>query len=116
MFIDFPYVLYLFIRAILSSVHKSFSVKVKSLENEIILVTGAASGLGREVVFKLAKVSIENRTHDKVVFVLWDVNEKGLNETKEKCRELGVNSVHIYVVDLTKREKIAECAESVLKF
>lgn len=42
---------------------------VKSVENEVVLITGGGGGLGRLVALRLARL--------KAVIVLWDVNEKG---------------------------------------
>lgn len=69
-------------------------------------MTGSAVGIGREAVLKLAQIS------SKATFVLWDINEKGLLETSDECRRLGVR-VYTYVVDLSKREEVIKTADKV---
>ena len=45
----------------------------KSIEGEIVLITGGGSGIGRLMSLKLAKLG--------AVIVTWDVNTKGNEET-----------------------------------
>ena len=45
----------------------------KSVEGEIVLITGGGSGIGRLMALKLAKLG--------AVIVTWDVNTKGNEET-----------------------------------
>lgn len=58
---------------------------------------------------QLAKIS------RKATYVLWDINEKGLEETKQKCLEQGAEKVYTYVVDLTKHEDVVQKAQEVRK-
>lgn len=104
--IDIPYFIYCYIKIVIVSIFGSLFKKRKKLENEIILVTGAASGLGREVVLKLAGIAVKKGIPKKVGFVLWDINEKGLRETEGILRKWGVENVYSFKVDLTKREEI----------
>lgn len=45
----------------------------KSIEGDIVLITGGGSGIGRLMALKLAKLG--------AVIVTWDVNTKGNQET-----------------------------------
>ncbi|XP_034296341.1 estradiol 17-beta-dehydrogenase 11 [Pantherophis guttatus] len=81
-------------------------VKRKSVAGEIVLVTGAASGIGRLTAFEFAKHGSR--------LVLWDVNKSCLEETAEDCRKLGVEA-YPYVVDCSLKEEIYSAAEKVKK-
>lgn len=59
----------LIIRSIGASLIPKSYRPLKSLENEIVLVTGGAGGIGRLVAMRLAKLN--------AIVVLWDVNAKG---------------------------------------
>ncbi|XP_048365256.1 estradiol 17-beta-dehydrogenase 11-like [Sphaerodactylus townsendi] len=80
--------------------------KKKSLTGEIVLITGAAHGLGREMACAFSKHQCK--------LVLWDINKQGIEETAEECRKLGA-VVHTYVVDCRKREDIYRTAAKVKK-
>ncbi len=45
----------------------------KAVEGEVVLITGAGSGIGRLMALKFAKLGAQ--------LVLWDVNEAGVNTT-----------------------------------
>uniref|UniRef100_A0A8D0DQS5 Estradiol 17-beta-dehydrogenase 11 n=1 Tax=Salvator merianae TaxID=96440 RepID=A0A8D0DQS5_SALMN len=81
-------------------------LKRKSVCGEIVLITGAGHGLGRHTAFEFAK--------RQSVLVLWDINKYGLEETAEKCRDLGAK-VYIFVVDCSCREEIYTTADKVKK-
>lgn len=46
----------------------------KDVSNDIVLVTGAGSGLGRQIALEYARLNSS--------LVLWDISAEGLNETK----------------------------------
>uniref|UniRef100_A0A8V0XK46 Estradiol 17-beta-dehydrogenase 11 n=1 Tax=Gallus gallus TaxID=9031 RepID=A0A8V0XK46_CHICK len=78
--------------------------KRKAVRGELVLVTGAARGLGRATAREFAR-------HQSRL-VLWDVEAHGLKETAAECEGLGA-SVHTFVVDCSKREEIYSAAEKV---
>lgn len=78
----------------------------KSLNGEKILITGAASGIGRLVAIKIAEKT------SSVTLILWDINDEGLRNTATECKKYGAN-VYFHVVDLTSREDIREKAAKV---
>ena len=45
--------------------------------------------------------------------VLWDVNEKGLRETEELCKNQGAKCVS-HTIDLCDREKVYQLADKVI--
>ncbi|XP_070614135.1 estradiol 17-beta-dehydrogenase 11-like [Erythrolamprus reginae] len=81
-------------------------VKRKSVAGETVLITGAASGIGRVTAFEFAKQGSR--------LVLWDINKCGIQETAEDCRKLGVEA-YPYVVDCSLKEDIYSAAEKVKK-
>jgi len=76
----------------------------KSVKGEIILVTGAASGIGRLVAHRLAKFGGK--------LVLWDLNQEGLTAVAKEIKTLG-GTCHTYRVDLGSREDIYKTAAAV---
>ncbi|XP_053311770.1 estradiol 17-beta-dehydrogenase 11-like [Spea bombifrons] len=78
--------------------------KRKSVSGEIVLITGAGHGIGRDTATEFAKL--------QSVLVLWDINKNGLKETASECRTIGAK-VYTYVVDCSKREEIHAAADKV---
>jgi short-subunit dehydrogenase len=70
---------------------------MKSFNGKVAAITGAGSGMGRELAYELAQAGC--------ALSLSDVNEKGLEETAAKAREYGVN-VTAQRVDVAKRDEI----------
>ncbi|XP_018409067.1 PREDICTED: estradiol 17-beta-dehydrogenase 11-like [Nanorana parkeri] len=79
-------------------------VKRKSVDGEIVLITGAGHGIGRNTAKEFAEL--------QSVLVLWDINKKGIEETATECRKLGAK-VYTYVVDCSKRQEITTAADKV---
>lgn len=78
---------------------------MQSVENTIVLITGAAMGMGR----LYAERAIAERA---AAVVLWDINGKALEETRRELGALGGN-IHAYVVDLASVSDIAVAAARV---
>ena len=78
---------------------------MKSVEGKIVLVTGAAMGLGK--LFAATAVQ-ENAAH----VVLWDVNEGALKDTAAELEAQG-GTVSTYVVDVSSQEAVSAAAELV---
>jgi all-trans-retinol dehydrogenase (NAD+) len=76
----------------------------KSVSQEIILVTGAGSGIGRLLALKLSDLGAR--------LVLWDVNEKGNEETKKMIVDKN-GEAHSYTIDLCNREEVYALADKV---
>ncbi len=70
---------------------------MKDLRDKVVVVTGAASGIGRE----LAVLAAERGA----VLALTDVNEEGLAETAAKVEAIG-SRVHTSRVDVSDREAV----------
>jgi len=79
----------------------------KEVKGKLVLVTGAASGIGKQLSIQLAKKGAR--------LALWDINGEGLQETAEEAKLFGAGEVETYKVDLSKRKQIYENAEEVLR-
>jgi short-subunit dehydrogenase len=78
---------------------------MKSVEGKIVLVTGAAMGLGK--LFATTAVK-EKAAH----VVLWDVNESALKDTAAELEAQG-GTVSTYVVDVSSADGVSSAAELV---
>ncbi|KFO91091.1 Epidermal retinol dehydrogenase 2, partial [Buceros rhinoceros silvestris] len=79
----------------------------KNVSGEIVLITGAGSGIGRLLSLKFASLG--------ATVVLWDINQEGLKETSRLARESGAERVHCYLCDCSKRQDIYRAADQVKK-
>lgn len=79
----------------------------KNVSGEIVLITGAGSGIGRLLAVKFANLG--------ATVVLWDINQEGLNGTVRLAKEKGAGRVHSYVCDCSKRQDIYRVADQVKK-
>ncbi|CAM4502831.1 unnamed protein product [Lepidochelys olivacea] len=82
-------------------------VRKKNVAGEIVLITGAGSGIGRLLALKFARLG--------VTLVLWDINQEGNKETSKLARENGAVRVHAYLCDCSKRQEIYRVADQVKK-
>ncbi|XP_015789654.1 17-beta-hydroxysteroid dehydrogenase 13-like [Tetranychus urticae] len=80
--------------------------RYKSLEKEVVLITGAASGIGRIVALKLAK--------QVKCLVLWDINGVTLEETAATIRQLGCQCV-AYTGDISDRKWVKSMPDRIKK-
>ena len=76
----------------------------QDLNGKWVLLTGAASGIGRETCLLLAREGCN--------FVLADINEAGLASVADELKSLG-SKVYYWVVDVTKKEQIRTLAWEV---
>jgi len=80
---------------------------MKSVADKIVLVTGAAMGLGK----LFAQTAVQEKA---AAVVLWDVNESALKDTAAELEAEGGN-VHTYVVDVSSSAAVAKAAGLVRK-
>jgi len=78
---------------------------MKSFENKVAAITGAGSGIGRELAIELGR--------ERCSVALSDVNEEGLQETVDRLRGLGVQ-VTSQRVDVADREAVHAWADQVV--
>uniref|UniRef100_A0AAX7UDL2 Short-chain dehydrogenase/reductase 3 n=1 Tax=Astatotilapia calliptera TaxID=8154 RepID=A0AAX7UDL2_ASTCA len=91
--------------SILSAILQTFlRPRLKCIDGELCLITGAGGALGRLFALEFAKEGAH--------LVLWDCNAAANEQTARLVRELGVR-VHTYTVDLSKRRNIYETANRV---
>ena len=85
----------------------------RSLAGKVVLITGGASGIGREMAFAFAKRGAK--------LVLWDVDKAGLARTKEDVEQasaaaaIGSESGVVYTdrVDVSNNEAVYAAADRV---
>lgn len=91
--------------SILSAVVQTFlRPRLKCVDGELCLITGAGGALGRLFALEFAKEGAR--------LVLWDCNADANEQTAKLARELGAE-VHTHTVDLSKRQSIYETADRV---
>nr|XP_020756471.1 short-chain dehydrogenase/reductase family 16C member 6 isoform X1 [Odocoileus virginianus texanus] len=87
--------------------YKIVSKKKKDVTGEIVLITGAASGLGRLLAIKFARLG--------AILVLWDINEEGNMETCRMIKERQDANVFAYTCDCSNRQDVYRAADQVKK-
>lgn len=79
--------------------------KNKNVTGEIVLITGAGSGIGRLMAERFAPLGVS--------LVLWDVNQEGMKETARLVKEKGTTRVHCYLCDCGDKAKVYRVADQV---
>ncbi|MGH0141055.1 UNVERIFIED_CONTAM: hypothetical protein FKN15_032425 [Acipenser sinensis] len=75
----------------------------KNVTGEIVLITGAGSGIGRLMAVEFSKLG--------VTLVLWDINQEGSKETARLAKEQGASRVHCYVCDCSNKTEVYRVAD-----
>ena len=79
----------------------------KDVSKEIILITGAGSGIGRSLSQKFARLG--------ATVVLWDINKDANDAVAEEINSKTPNRAFPYQCDCSKREEVYKVAEEVKK-
>ncbi|CAG7720285.1 unnamed protein product [Allacma fusca] len=79
----------------------------KKLKDEIILVTGGANGIGREICRQL--VLLERN----LTVITWDVNEEENIEVVKDLKNLGIKQAFGFTVDVSEREQVEAAAKKI---
>ncbi|XP_030628071.1 epidermal retinol dehydrogenase 2 [Chanos chanos] len=77
----------------------------KDVEGEIVLVTGAASGIGKLIAKELGRLG--------ATLVLWDINWEALDKTAKRLRQSLDVRVYAYACDCGRRSEVYRVAEQV---
>ncbi|XP_041102631.1 epidermal retinol dehydrogenase 2 [Polyodon spathula] len=77
----------------------------KNVTGEIVLITGAGSGIGRLMALEFSKLG--------VTLVLWDINQEGSQETARLAKKEGASRVHCYVCDCSNKTEVYRVADQV---
>lgn len=91
-----------------SLVHKVIPKRKKDVAGEIVLITGAGSGLERLMSTKFASLG--------ATVVLWDINEEGNKETCRLIKEKSDVKVFAYKCDCSNRQEVYRVADQVSWF
>ncbi|XP_029930825.1 epidermal retinol dehydrogenase 2 isoform X2 [Myripristis murdjan] len=79
--------------------------KRKNVAGEVVLITGAGSGIGRLMALEFAGLG--------TVLVLWDINQEGIKETARLAKERGAIRVHYYLCDCSDKNEVYSVADQV---
>nr|XP_015310363.1 PREDICTED: short-chain dehydrogenase/reductase family 16C member 6-like [Macaca fascicularis] len=90
-----------------SLVYKIIPKTKKNVAGEIVLITGAGSGLGRQLAIRFARLG--------AILVLWDINQEGNTETCRLAKENGGEKVFPYTCDCSNRQEVYRVADQVRK-
>ena len=80
----------------------------KNVAGEIVLITGAGSGLGRLLALKFAQLGS--------VLVLWDISQESNEETCKMAVEAGATRVYAYTCDCSRKVvEILKVAQQIIE-
>ena len=79
---------------------------MKTLENQVVVITGAGSGIGRALAVNAAR--------NGSLLAISDWNEEGLSETVDLCKAAGSRELRSDVVDVSDRAAMGEWAAAVV--
>ncbi|XP_047444903.1 epidermal retinol dehydrogenase 2-like isoform X3 [Mugil cephalus] len=88
-----------------SFIHLFLPMKKKSIAGEVVLITGAGSGIGRLMAQEFATLGS--------VLVLWDINQDGMKETARLAKHSGASRVHYYLCDCSDKNEVYRVADQV---
>jgi len=80
--------------------------RMKSIKDDIVLVTGAGSGIGRLMAIKFAAQGAK--------IVCWDINKEGIDETVKTIKGNG-GTAYAYVCNVADRNTVYSVADQVRK-
>lgn len=72
-----------------------------------VLITGGGSGIGKLMGLRCLQ---EGASH----LIIWDINQKNIDETVLECKKKGFRNIHSFVVDVSDVNDIEKAATDVL--
>ncbi|KAM4551088.1 epidermal retinol dehydrogenase 2-like [Odontesthes bonariensis] len=88
-----------------SFIHLLVPKKKKNIAGEVVLITGAGSGIGRLMAQEFAALD--------TVLVLWDINQEGMKETARLAKNAGAKRVHYFLCDCSDKTEVYRVADQV---
>ncbi|XP_070168222.1 short-chain dehydrogenase/reductase family 16C member 6-like isoform X1 [Polyergus mexicanus] len=79
----------------------------KSVADEIVLITGAGHGIGKELAIGYATLG--------ATVVCWDINEETNNRTMNEIKMMGKNNIYAYKCNVADRKEVFKVVEKVRK-
>ncbi|KAG5327178.1 S16C6 reductase, partial [Pseudoatta argentina] len=80
-------------------------IKKKSVADEIVLITGAGQGIGKELAIGYASLG--------ATVVCWDINEESNNKTMNDIKKKGNNSVYAYQCNVADVKEVFSVAKKI---
>lgn len=84
----------------------AFPMPKKSIQDKVVLVTGAGHGLGREIALRCASLG--------ATMVLLDINKENNDSVRDELRQMG-HTVHAYQCDVTAEQQVEAVGNRVLQ-
>ncbi|KAF5303531.1 hypothetical protein FQR65_LT08230 [Abscondita terminalis] len=79
-------------------------IREKSVKGDVVLITGAGHGIGKELALQYADLD--------AIVVCWDINEQTNKTTVSEIKKKG-KIAYAYTCDITKRNQVIETVEKV---
>ncbi|GLV43927.1 Lipid droplet subset dehydrogenase 1 [Carabus blaptoides fortunei] len=80
-------------------------VPEKSVKGEVVLITGAGHGIGKELALQFASLG--------ATVVCWDINKESNEQTVTEISAAGYPKAYAYVCDISNRQTVLDVAERV---
>lgn len=77
----------------------------KNISGQVVLITGAGSGIGRLMAQEFGALD--------TVVVLWDINQEGMKETARLAGQCGARRVFHYLCDCSDKTEVYTVADKV---
>lgn len=76
----------------------------KPLDGELVLITGAGSGIGKELALRFAQLN--------AITILWDIDRESVETAAKEIRQMG-GTAHPFVVDVSDEKRVELTARKV---
>lgn len=79
---------------------------MSQIKNSIVLITGGAQGIGKMLGEKFLREGAKS-------LIIWDINQKNIDETLQEMTKLGYENVYAFNVDVSDNDDIERAATQV---